>query len=221
MKAVVCAASVKVAVLIVGPLIIVVAEFMVDGLEIFGIHVYAHLDAQVILLVDVPGRGMANHITVGRLDEKGALPEGFRKFLKSQGAEKCLTCFNHADGSKTLVLQYRAQIISGSRRFRGDDVVDVFPALGPHVTQQLRRNGAICRNHIGSVLLCQAGPDMAMQCFVERLNLAPGPVQFRREICRVHVVIGTPHGTQVIETQFNSALVGQFHLAGVQILHGW
>ena len=65
-EAVVGAVLVEERLLVVGPLIIIVAELVVDGDEVVGIDLGAHLDAQVFLVVDVPGRGVADDIPVAR-----------------------------------------------------------------------------------------------------------------------------------------------------------
>ena len=52
--------------LLVGALVEVVAELVVDGDEVFGGDLDAHLHAQVVHDVDVPGAGVAHHVAVAR-----------------------------------------------------------------------------------------------------------------------------------------------------------
>ena len=59
-EAVVGAVQIEVGLLVVGALVVIVAELVVDGDEVVGIDLGAHLDAQVVLVVDVPGRGVAD-----------------------------------------------------------------------------------------------------------------------------------------------------------------
>ena len=52
--------------MVVGALIKVVAQLMVDGEEVFAGDLDAHLEPYVIQDVDIPGAGVAYHIAVGR-----------------------------------------------------------------------------------------------------------------------------------------------------------
>src|SRR5205823_12943842 len=60
---------------VVGALVKVVTQFVVDGEEVFNADLDAHLEAQVVERVDVPGAGVAHYIAVARLEEQRALPE--------------------------------------------------------------------------------------------------------------------------------------------------
>ncbi len=62
----------------VGPLVEVVAQLVVDRHEVLGVDLDAHLDAQVVDPVDVPGAGVADDVAVGGLREQRTLPEGLR-----------------------------------------------------------------------------------------------------------------------------------------------
>ena len=52
---------------LVGTLVEVVSEFVVDRDKILASHLDAHLDSQIVFIVDVPRAGMANDIAIGRL----------------------------------------------------------------------------------------------------------------------------------------------------------
>ena len=187
-ETVVGAVAIQVAVVLVGPVVVVVAEFMVNGLEVLGVHVDAHLDAQVVLLVDVPGRGVTDHVAVGRLDEQRALPECLRQLGEAQRAEKGLAGLHHADRVKATLLQNRGQVVARARVRRRDQIVDIVPALRPHVAQQVGRNRAVLRHDIVAVGFPQPGAHVAVQRLVQRADLFPEAVQFAGKLRRVHVV---------------------------------
>ena len=68
-EAVIGAVRVQEGLLIIGALVEIVAELVVDGDEIVAVHARAHLDAQILVIVDVPGRGVADHLAVARLGD--------------------------------------------------------------------------------------------------------------------------------------------------------
>jgi hypothetical protein len=55
METVIGTGPVEVRLLVVGPLVIIVTQLVVNGPEVFFIDIDAHLDAQVFDLVDIPG----------------------------------------------------------------------------------------------------------------------------------------------------------------------
>ena len=61
-------------------LVLGVSHFMVDGVQVLEVVVSgAHLDAEILLVVEVPGGGMTHHVTaVLGFPYHGALPEGVR-----------------------------------------------------------------------------------------------------------------------------------------------
>ena len=77
-EAVVGAVAERGRLLVVGALVEIVAQLVVDGEEILAGDLDAHLQAHVVERVDVPGAGVAHHLAVARLEEQRALPEGLR-----------------------------------------------------------------------------------------------------------------------------------------------
>ena len=69
MKSTIRARPIQVALLIVGPLIIVVPQFVMDGHEIVGVALDAHLDAKIIDIVEIPRRRMTDDIASFGFDE--------------------------------------------------------------------------------------------------------------------------------------------------------
>ena len=70
--------------LVVGALVEVVAQLVVDGLEIVRVDLDAHLDAQVVDVVDVPGRGMTDDVAIARPRDQRAFPEGLGQRLETR-----------------------------------------------------------------------------------------------------------------------------------------
>ena len=64
MKAVIGAVLEQKRLVLVGALVKIVAEFVMHGDEIHVAHLDAHLDPQIVLVVDVPGAGVADHIAI-------------------------------------------------------------------------------------------------------------------------------------------------------------
>jgi hypothetical protein len=65
--------------LIVSSLVEVVPELVVDRCKVLGRGLNAHLDTQIVHVVDVPSTGMADYVTIGRLRKQRPLPEGRRQ----------------------------------------------------------------------------------------------------------------------------------------------
>ena len=82
---------------VVGPLIEIVSELVVDRREILVGDVDAHLDAQVVHAVDVPRARMAHDLAIARLDEQRPLPEGLRQRLEAERREEPLADAHHLE----------------------------------------------------------------------------------------------------------------------------
>ncbi len=104
METVICTIAVQVGLLVVGTLIIIMSKLMMDGFEILCVDLDAHFDTQIILFIQIPGRGMADDIPIPGFNEQGTLPERIRQFFETQGTEKCFTRLHHGDGIESLYL---------------------------------------------------------------------------------------------------------------------
>ena len=82
---------------VVGALIEVVAQFVMDGDEILFRNIEANLDAQVIEGIEIPRAGVAHNVAVARLGEHGALPERGRQRRESQRGEEVLAIVDHVE----------------------------------------------------------------------------------------------------------------------------
>ena len=90
---------------VISALVKVVAKLVVDGREVFARDVNAHLDAQIVDEINVPGAGVADHIAVLGLHEKRTLPETFRQGRKTQGSEEAFAIADHLLGVRVPAFQ--------------------------------------------------------------------------------------------------------------------
>ena len=77
--------------------------------EVLRVDVDAHLDAQVVDAVDVPGAGVADDFAIARLHEQRPLPERLRQRLEAERREEPLADAHHLDGIDLLRLQVVGQ----------------------------------------------------------------------------------------------------------------
>src|SRR5579872_206604 len=80
----------------VGARIIIVSQFVVDGNKVLIAYLNTHLQANVLLVINIPGAGVAHHIAVPWLDEQRTVPEGLRRRIKAQRTEKVYAVADHA-----------------------------------------------------------------------------------------------------------------------------
>ncbi len=156
-------------------LVVVVAQLVVNGCEVLGVDLDAHLDPQVVDVVHVPGAGVADRLPIPRLAEHGALPKGLGQLGQAQGDEEALSIAHHLPLVGLLGLERLAQVEAACAAGR-DEVVDVVPGLAPHVAQQVGRDGRPILYPGLTVLLLQLCADVAVQVLVERLDLVPEAV---------------------------------------------
>src|SRR3546814_12327967 len=95
MKAVIGSVQIEIRLLLIGPLIIIVAKLMMTSNEIVAINLGAHLDTDIVLVVDIPGTGVADDLPILGLCDHRPGPNGFGTRRKSQRAVKTFTGLNH------------------------------------------------------------------------------------------------------------------------------
>ena len=78
----------------ISALVIVVPKLMMNGIEILAGYVDAHFDPEIIV-INIPGAGMALNNPVARFGKQRALPKGFRHRVKAQGRKEILAGFYH------------------------------------------------------------------------------------------------------------------------------
>ena len=162
---------------------------------------------------------MTYHFAVPRLGDHGALPERVRQWCKAQRRKERLAGFNDLHGVVVVVHQQFGQVVTRVGFGRAHQVVDVAPALCPHVAQQVRADRLVQRHDLVAILLVQTGANVALQLVVQRLDLVPQAVRFGGKLGRRQVVARTPHGAHIGKAQLARAFVGQRHHGGVVALH--
>ena len=108
-----------------------------------------------------------------------------------------------------------------SRVGRRDVVVELAPALRPHVAEQVGANRLVERHDGVAVTFVELAAHVAVQIVVERLHLAPEPVDLDGEVVGRHVVARAPHRADVGETELAGAFVGDLDHARVVGLHAF
>src|SRR3546814_17406548 len=98
MKAVIGSVQIEIRLLLIGPLIIIVAKLMMNSNEIVAISLGAHLDTDIVLVVDIPGTGVADDLPIMGLCDHRTGPKGFGKRRKSQRAVTTFTGSHHFQG---------------------------------------------------------------------------------------------------------------------------
>src|SRR5947207_15650586 len=124
----------------VRPLIKVMPQFVMDDAEILFGDLDAHLDAQVVLRIDVPGARMAHHVAIGGLREKGSLPERLWQRRKAERSKKRLAVTHHPPRIRLSLLQNLPQVVALRRPWRIHQRINVVPLLAPNISQQVRWN---------------------------------------------------------------------------------
>src|SRR5438045_9051584 len=139
----------------------------------------AHLEADIILRIEIPRAGVTDHLAVPRLHEERSLPERLRELLQAKRCEEALAVLHRRFGIDLLCGQESADVdTSGVRRLGGHDVVDIAPVLRPHVAEQMRGDQAVRRHELRAVLLAQLRARVRMELEIEWANLRPEPFQF-------------------------------------------
>ncbi len=197
----------------IGALVIVVAEFVVDRGEVLIVDVDAHLDADVFVVIDVPGGSVADDFAIAGLHELRTGPECRRQRCETERREKALAITDHLLRIDLAIVEDFREIVAGIRAFGREHRIQRAPVLRPHVAEQMRGDGSIGGDHLRAVLFAKLVAHVGVQAQVERLHLFPQPVDFFGVIGGRHVVLGSPHGAGVRETNLTGALVGKFDVA--------
>ncbi|KIQ98243.1 hypothetical protein TI01_0233 [Lysobacter sp. A03] len=234
---------------VVGHVVIHVAQLVVDGGELFLVGLDAHLGAHVALHVHVPRAGVADHVAVARLDELGALPVAVGQLGHPQREVEVLgplghlprrgvPCFHLQLGKvrwaavgrvlgKLLPVdlvvtcfQRAGDVHRAGVLIRHQHVPQVAPVLLPHVAHQVRgQHAAGDLALVLAVLRVQAGACVAVQLLVERFDLAPQAVGFGGQLDRAHVIARSPHLAGIGESHVARAFIDQLDETHVILAH--
>src|SRR5437660_2798182 len=203
----------------VRPLIKVMPQFVMDDAEILFGDLDAHLDAHVVLRIDGPGRRVAHHVAIGRLREKGSLPERLWQWRKAERSKKRLAVAHHPPRIRLSLLQNLRQVVTLRGLWRIHQRINVVPLLAPNISQQVRWNRPVSGQDLISIFLSQLSAYISMERFIQRSQLFPKSVRFFRKVIRRHIVVRTPQRTRVRESQLTRSLVSQFDHARVTLPH--
>ncbi len=158
----------------VGPLVEVVPQLVVHRVEIVGVDAGAHLHPDVLVVVHVPGRGVADDFPVAGPGDHRPLPEGVGQRVHAHRGVEALAGLHHPGRVIALGDEGVGQVVAGARDpLRCGDVVDVAPALGPHVAGQVGADRACLRLHGVAVLGVQPSAHIAVQVLARTAR--PGP----------------------------------------------
>src|SRR5579862_5192076 len=125
MKAIVRAVTKQKRLLPVREEVVDVAQLVVHRDEIVRRAMEAYFQADVLVEIDLPGAGVANDIAVGGAGQHRALPESVRQRLQSERLEKAFAELHNLLRRGLALLQNFANVVSGRRRGRGDQIIDV------------------------------------------------------------------------------------------------
>ena len=166
----------------------VMPELVVNRREVFRRRIDAHLDAQVVHVVDVPRARVTDDLTIARLHEQRSLPERLRQRIESDRREEALTDVNHLLGLHVSSLEDVVKRYTTSAASGRDEVVDVRPVLRPDVAEQMRGNRSVGWNGV-TVLRVQLRADVGVQRQIQRPQLLPQAIEFLarspRAACRI------------------------------------
>ena len=79
----------------VGHLVIVMAELVMHGGEIFLVYLHAHFQPHVFFVVEVPRARVTNDFSIGRFHKQRSFPKGCRQRIKTKRREERLAVANH------------------------------------------------------------------------------------------------------------------------------
>ena len=184
MKAVVGTVAKQVGLLVVGALVEVVAQLMVDGGEVIGADFDAHFDAEVVGRIEVPRGGVADDFGIAGMHELGALPERFGKRREAEGPEEVFAVVHHVvrGGELGGMSSVGAEVGAGNEGWRGGGV-------------------------FGGDLLLERGLK------IEWLELREFRIDGRNDVVDVAPLLG-PHVAQELSGDHTIGAVGSFAILG-------
>ena len=117
-------------------LILGVTQLVVDGVEVLEAEVLrAHPDSKVLPVTEVPGGGVADHVSVLRLPQHGTVPEGLRDPQESHGRVEVVRGLKHLLYGVVLRRHLVRGVDAGLVRVGHHVLVEVVPEPAPHVAK--------------------------------------------------------------------------------------
>ena len=165
------------------------AELVVDDIEVVAVDVNAHLDADVVAAVDVPGRGVADDVAVGGTREQGALPERVRKRRQAERGVEALARAHDALCVVALLREQLGDVVARVGLRGADEIGERAPVLRPHVAEEICAQRLIERHDRVAVVLVELRAHVAIELVVQRPHLGPQPVDFGGHCVGRHVVL--------------------------------
>ena len=206
---------------LVGTLVIVVAELVINRAQLIVGLFDAHLDAQVVTAIQAPGAGVTNNLAILRFGKLRALPERIRQSIHAERDIKAFGGANHFLRRIIFGLQRAIDIEIRDAGVRFHDVVDEAPLLRPHVAQKMCRDRTILRYLVFAVMFAELRAHGAMQLVVQWLNLVPEALGLALKFSRAHVEASAPHFTKVAVAKFTRAFVNKLNVALILVAHRW
>src|SRR5215831_17285886 len=96
----------------VSTLVIVVPQLVMDRDKIFIANLNAHLQANIFLVIDIPGAGVTDHIAVAGFQKQGPLPEGILRRREAERRKEIDAGVDHAQLVNLVVLEKLSEVIA-------------------------------------------------------------------------------------------------------------
>ncbi len=176
----------------IGPLIKIMTKLVVNCREVLRIHFGAHLDANIFLIIQIPSRSMTLHFPILWLCDQGTIPEGLGQGLKAHRCEESFGCLNHFQSVIVIFFEQGSHIDTRRRIFRCNHLIDVTPALAPHITKQIGTDRTCRRLNVIAIFFVQCRANITVKLFIERLYLPIEAIGLGHKVICRHVITCAP-----------------------------
>lgn len=119
--------------LLVLQVVLNVAQLVVHHVQIVSVQFGAHLDAHIAVLVEVPGRSVADNLTICGSCKNAQVPEGWRQCSHAQRLEELISELKKLPHTVVLAQHLRLDIDERLLWVRCEQINDIIPRLAPHV----------------------------------------------------------------------------------------
>ena len=143
------------------------SQLVVGSDQVVHRHLGALLDAEIPAVAKIPGRSMADHVSIERPFEHRGSPERVRNRFHAQRHKELIRQLENSDGIVALSLETQRHVDALFRRERDGGIVQIAPALRPHVAQQVSRNRPIQRHQFASVHSVELPANVGVQLLIK------------------------------------------------------